>query len=160
MYSLLRRCFIGDSCCFSFSLGHFQKQLNKSLPGVYIHSLRIGSSIVNDVESGYFKHPDEQIKEACTIINADPKLADGYNAIGFSQGSQFLYNNRKKFNLNVANGRCFAGELCCKDVPHQKCANWFHWGANTKVFTVCRIVAHLVTPPVIICGDCWITPLI
>lgn len=82
--------FLGDSCCFSFSLGHFQKQLNKSLPGVYIHSLRIGTSIVNDVESGYFKHPDEQIKEACSIINSDPKLADGYNAIGFSQGSQFL----------------------------------------------------------------------
>ena len=27
---------------------------------------------------------------ACEIIENDPKLQDGFNAIGFSQGSQFL----------------------------------------------------------------------
>jgi len=27
---------------------------------------------------------------ACKKIQADPKLANGYNAVGFSQGGQFL----------------------------------------------------------------------
>lgn len=34
-----------------------------------------------------------QVKDVCKQINADPKLAGGYNAIGFSQGAQFLYNH-------------------------------------------------------------------
>ena len=33
----------------------------------------------------YFK-----IAEACTLINNDPKLKNGYHAVGFSQGGQFL----------------------------------------------------------------------
>jgi palmitoyl-protein thioesterase len=31
-----------------------------------------------------------QVVDACKQIAADPKLANGYNAIGFSQGAQFL----------------------------------------------------------------------
>lgn len=31
-----------------------------------------------------------QVKDACKQIAADPKLINGYNAIGFSQGAQFL----------------------------------------------------------------------
>lgn len=38
----------------------------------------------------YFMHPDKQIVTACQIINNDPMLANGFNAIGFSQGAQFL----------------------------------------------------------------------
>lgn len=80
----------GDSCCFPFSLGSFEEKLNKSLPGIYIVSLRIGSNIIEDVENGYLMHPNKQINLACDIIGSDPKLSDGFNAIGFSQGSQFL----------------------------------------------------------------------
>lgn len=81
---------IGDSCCFSFSLGRFQEKLNNTLPGVHMISLRMGSSLINDVENSYFMHPDKQVEVACSVIKSDPKLANGYNAIGFSQGSQFL----------------------------------------------------------------------
>ena len=28
---------------------------------------------------------------ACKIIKSDPKLANGYNSVGFSQGGQFLW---------------------------------------------------------------------
>nr|CAI5829372.1 unnamed protein product [Callosobruchus analis] len=81
---------MGDSCCFPFSMGKIQRKLNESLPGVHIVSIRIGSNVAEDVENSYFKHPDKQIEEACQIIGDDPLLADGFNAIGFSQGSQFL----------------------------------------------------------------------
>lgn len=38
----------------------------------------------------YFLHPDEQIKQACEMIQKDANLTNGFNAIGFSQGAQFL----------------------------------------------------------------------
>lgn len=34
-----------------------------------------------------------QVEEVCRQLGEDPKLANGYNAIGFSQGGQFLYVN-------------------------------------------------------------------
>lgn len=81
---------MGDSCCFSFSLGSIAKSLNESLPGVYVHSLRIGNNVIEDVTNGYFMHPDKQIEMACDLVKKDPLLQNGFNAIGFSQGGQFL----------------------------------------------------------------------
>lgn len=56
----------------------------------YVKSIRIGNNEVDDFRSGYFVHPNTQIEMACKMIAEDPKLKDGYNAVGFSQGSQFL----------------------------------------------------------------------
>jgi palmitoyl-protein thioesterase len=36
----------GDSCCNPLSLGGFTKRLAEYLPGVYVHSLRIGNNAV------------------------------------------------------------------------------------------------------------------
>ncbi|XP_022910226.2 palmitoyl-protein thioesterase 1 [Onthophagus taurus] len=81
---------MGDSCCFPFSLGSIVKGIKEALPGVYVTSLKIGSSIPTDVENGFFMHPNKQIDYACKLINSDPNLQNGYHAVGFSQGSQFL----------------------------------------------------------------------
>jgi len=42
--------FAGDSCCFSFSLGKIQQILEDEIPGVYVHSIRIGN---NEIEVGH-----------------------------------------------------------------------------------------------------------
>lgn len=57
----------------------------------YVKSIRIGNNEIEDFESGYFVHPNKQVELACRMIASDPKLKDGYNAVGFSQGAQFLY---------------------------------------------------------------------
>lgn len=66
------------------------KDLEKTLPNTYVTSLRIGDSLVQDVENGYFMHPNKQVDMACKLIKEDEGLQGGYNAIGFSQGGQFL----------------------------------------------------------------------
>lgn len=43
-----------------------------------------------DVINSYFKNINEQINEVCRDLSNDDKLKNGYNAIGFSQGGQFL----------------------------------------------------------------------
>jgi len=42
------------------------------------------------VSNGFFMNINLQVKDACKQIVTDPKLNNGYNAIGFSQGAQFL----------------------------------------------------------------------
>lgn len=83
--------FAGDTCCFSFSLGSIRDTL-KALLGAdtYVKSIRIGSNVVEDYESGYFVHPNKQVEEVCRQLAEDENLKNGYNAIGFSQGAQFL----------------------------------------------------------------------
>lgn len=81
----------GDTCCFLFSLGSFRDLLRDLIgPDTYIKSIRIGNNVIEDFESGYFVHPNKQVESACREIANDPELQNGYNAIGFSQGSQFL----------------------------------------------------------------------
>ena len=46
--------------------------------------------LFQDELNGYFKNVNDQVEEVCTKIQADPLLANGYHAVGFSQGGQFL----------------------------------------------------------------------
>jgi palmitoyl-protein thioesterase len=44
-----------------------------------------------DIENGFFLNANKQVEEVCKQLADDPELKDGYNALGFSQGGQFLY---------------------------------------------------------------------
>ncbi|KAJ8713596.1 hypothetical protein PYW07_013966 [Mythimna separata] len=81
---------MGDTCCVSFSLGGIKIFLEKQIPGVYVDSLQIGNSTIEDLENGYFLNPNTQVEEVCKYLAEQPQLKNGFNAIGFSQGSQFL----------------------------------------------------------------------
>jgi len=81
---------MGDSCCNPLSMGRLGKTIMKHKPGTHVHSIRIGKNIATDTLAGFLTPVDEQVEEACSQIAAEPLLANGYNAIGFSQGSQFL----------------------------------------------------------------------
>lgn len=81
---------MGDSCCNPLSMGGIKSIVEKHIPGIYINSLMIGSNVIEDTTNGFFKPVNEQITMACNLIANDPKLKNGYNSIGFSQGGQFL----------------------------------------------------------------------
>ncbi|KAL5241674.1 hypothetical protein ACI65C_009084 [Semiaphis heraclei] len=82
---------MGDSCCNPLSLGRIIKVLQKNLGNdSYVKSLQIGKSFEQDVKNSFFMNVNLQVKDACNQISVDPKLSSGYNAIGFSQGAQFL----------------------------------------------------------------------
>ncbi|UMM36114.1 hypothetical protein L5515_008422 [Caenorhabditis briggsae] len=81
---------MGDCCCNPLSMGSVKKLIEQEVPGVYVHSLELGGSITKDIEHGFFANVNELVYMACIKIKNDPELANGYNAIGFSQGAQFL----------------------------------------------------------------------
>lgn len=47
--------------------------------------------LLQDTENGFFSDVNEQVSMVCNQLALDPKLKGGYNAMGFSQGAQFLY---------------------------------------------------------------------
>lgn len=81
---------MGDSCCNPLSMGSVKTLLENELNGTYVLSLKIGNSIISDMLNGFFMDVNDQIEFVCNIIKNDTQLQAGYNAIGFSQGGQFL----------------------------------------------------------------------
>ncbi|XP_062996890.1 palmitoyl-protein thioesterase 1 [Elgaria multicarinata webbii] len=81
---------MGDSCCNPESMGYIKKIVEQKVPGIYVHSLMIGSNILEDMENSFFMNVNGQVKLVCDKLAKDPKLQGGYNAMGFSQGAQFL----------------------------------------------------------------------
>jgi len=72
-------------------MGKIEKVLRENVSqDVYIHSIRIGNNVEEDVWFSYFKNINEQINITCAALMKDGNLTDGFNAIGFSQGSIFL----------------------------------------------------------------------
>lgn len=50
----------------------------------------MGENADEECENTFRMHPNQQIEQVCRMIASDERLRNGYNAIGFSQASQFL----------------------------------------------------------------------
>ncbi|KAG5842272.1 palmitoyl-protein thioesterase 1 [Anguilla anguilla] len=81
---------MGDSCCNPLSMGGIKKMVEEEVPGIYVLSLKIGETIIQDTENSFFMDVNAQVAFVCNQLSQDPKLKGGYNAMGFSQGGQFL----------------------------------------------------------------------
>jgi palmitoyl-protein thioesterase len=64
--------------------------IEESLPGIYVYSIEIGDTVEQDEMNGFIMNANDQIDYVCNKLSSDPKLASGFNAIGFSQGGQFF----------------------------------------------------------------------
>jgi len=72
-------------------MGSIKRLIEKNMTGSsYVHSLMIGKNVIEDETNGFFLNVNDQITMACGLIKNDTNLANGYNAMGFSQGGQFL----------------------------------------------------------------------
>lgn len=80
---------MGDTCCNQASIGFVASRLEKLL-GVYVHSIATGPTTSADLWSSYYGNVNDQVQQVCDELADIPELANGFNAIGFSQGGQFL----------------------------------------------------------------------
>ncbi|KAM3934194.1 palmitoyl-protein thioesterase 1 [Leptodactylus fuscus] len=81
---------MGDSCCNPLSMGAIKKMVEQKIPGIYVLSLKVGNNIVEDMENSFFLNVNKQLDLVCEQLAKDPRLQNGYNGMGFSQGGQFL----------------------------------------------------------------------
>ncbi|XP_035743523.1 palmitoyl-protein thioesterase 1-like [Vespa mandarinia] len=80
---------MGDSC-FGYGIDYIKHLLRKSIPGVYIKCVHKGINELQDIQNSYFGNINDDVKQVCEEIEMDTNLQNGYNAIGLSQGAQFL----------------------------------------------------------------------
>ncbi|VUZ48986.1 unnamed protein product [Hymenolepis diminuta] len=69
---------------------HLCTMIKNEIPGVYVLNLMIGSSTVMDRVNSFFMPINEQLDLVCKKIHSDPRLANGFHLIGFSQGGLFV----------------------------------------------------------------------
>jgi len=76
---------MGDSC---FNAGMKQiTQIIAQQTGQYGVCVPTGSNQASDTMDGFFMTMDKSVDVFAKKIKADPKLANGFNCVGFSQGN-------------------------------------------------------------------------
>ncbi|KAL6048334.1 Palmitoyl-protein thioesterase 1 [Balamuthia mandrillaris] len=63
-------------------MSHAKHLLEAKFPGIYVRAMEIGNGYIDSL----FWSVGVQVKEFCKAAKLDPKLAGGFNLIGFSQG--------------------------------------------------------------------------
>ena len=81
---------MGDNCCDPVSMGHLKSVMESRVPGLYVHNVMVGPNPWVDAMEGFFGDVNHQVEEQCARLLAEPRLAEGFYAVGFSQGSQFM----------------------------------------------------------------------
>lgn len=95
---------MGDSA-HSAGMLEFSQLVRDVHPGLFVHSIYIEDALDADQRAGWFGNVWEQLEIVNTQLNNITELGDGFDAIGFSQGGQFLrayvekYNSPRVFNL-------------------------------------------------------------
>ncbi|KAF8653587.1 hypothetical protein AX16_003865 [Volvariella volvacea WC 439] len=67
-------------------------------PGIFIHSVYIEEDIEQDRRAGFYGNANTQIEFVAEQLAGIPELAEGFDAIGFSQGGQFLRAYVERYN--------------------------------------------------------------
>lgn len=87
---------MGDSC---YEPGFFSvtRAIGKRT-GSYARCIPTGNNILSDTINGFLMNMDKSVDVFAEKIRADPKLANGFNAIGFSQGNSLIRGYIHKYN--------------------------------------------------------------
>jgi len=99
---------MGDSC---FNAG--MKQITEIIgttTGQYSTCIATGNSKISDTADGFFMNMNKNVEVFAQKIRADPKLKDGFNCVGFSQGNSLcrgyiqFYNDPPVVNFLSVHG--------------------------------------------------------
>lgn len=146
---------MGDSCCAPWSIGSIKTVIEEKL-GVYVHSIATGSSSSRDVLSSYFGNVNDQVTAACEQLRAIPELANGYNAVGFSQGGQFLravvqrcQHSLPRMHTLITMGGQHQGIMntpgCLNDDGSHSSDDVLRWLYRLVQSTTCRLMQKLLS---------------
>eukprot|EP00124_Ichthyophonus_hoferi_P001474 Ihof_evm17s77 gene=Ihof_evmTU17s77 len=91
---------MGDNCCHPGSMGNIKKMIEAELgDNAYVLSLMIGDTPSEDTDNGFLLNVNQQIDMVCEQLRKDARLKNGFNAVGFSQGAQFLRGYVERCNM-------------------------------------------------------------
>jgi palmitoyl-protein thioesterase len=88
---------MGDSC-YNSGMQDIVAHTGELLNGVYSTCVPIGANQRDDTTNGYFLNMDAHVDIFAQTVQADPKLKNGFQAIGFSQGNNVIRGYIAKYN--------------------------------------------------------------
>ncbi|PPQ89525.1 hypothetical protein CVT25_012197 [Psilocybe cyanescens] len=88
-------------------------------PGIFVHSIFIEQDLDKDRQAGFYGNVNDQIELVATQLANIPELENGFDAIGFSQGGQFLRAYVERYNLPPVNNLITFGSqhMGISDIP-------------------------------------------
>ncbi|KNE59913.1 hypothetical protein AMAG_05362 [Allomyces macrogynus ATCC 38327] len=113
---------MGDSCCGQ-GMSDIKAALEHEVPGVFVHSIRVGRDANEDTMRGFLDDVNVQTKQVCAKLKSMEKLKRGFHFIGFSQGGLFARSLVERCEgLKVETLITFAApHQGIKDVPESWC---------------------------------------
>ncbi|KAL3921187.1 MAG: hypothetical protein SGILL_002878 [Bacillariaceae sp.] len=88
---------MGDSC-FNSGMIHIGNHTSSLLENVYVTCIPTGDTQSEDTTNGYFMSMDASVDVFASKIAQDPKLQNGFHAIGFSQGNNVIRGYIARYN--------------------------------------------------------------
>jgi palmitoyl-protein thioesterase len=88
---------LGDSYA-SPGMVEFVSMIQDLHPNIFVHSVYIDKDDDQDKEAGFYGNVNEQIHLVSLQLAGIPELRHGFDAIGFSQGGQFLRAFVERYN--------------------------------------------------------------
>ncbi|KAG0338211.1 hypothetical protein BG004_007307 [Podila humilis] len=80
---------MGDSA-HSKGMVQLMQTISDIAPEVFIHSVSLSETESEDQRAGFFGNVNNQLEIVCRQLKDIKELKNGFNAVGFSQGGQFL----------------------------------------------------------------------
>ncbi|KAJ2551602.1 hypothetical protein EV175_003630 [Coemansia sp. RSA 1933] len=71
-------------------MGTVVAAIKEELPGVFVHSVKLGSTESTDRNAGFLGNVNTQLDQVCEDLGNIKVLQNGVNMMGFSQGGLFL----------------------------------------------------------------------
>ncbi|KAL5528296.1 hypothetical protein ACEPAF_7432 [Sanghuangporus sanghuang] len=93
---------LGDSYA-SPGMLEFAELIKGVHPGIFVHSIYLDKNLDADQRAGFFGNVNEQIDFVAEQLAGVQELKDGFDAIGFSQGGQFLRAYVERYNVPPVN---------------------------------------------------------
>ncbi|EAU91335.2 palmitoyl-protein thioesterase [Coprinopsis cinerea okayama7 len=88
---------LGDSYA-SPGMLEFVQLIKGVHPGIFVHSVYISEKLEDDRKAGFYGNVNEQIALVADQLASIPELEGGFDALGFSQGGQFLRAYVERYN--------------------------------------------------------------
>jgi len=75
-----------------------RRAISKRLEGTYVTNIALGSNRAQDAGNTFFLNMDGEVEQFADRVRADPRLLNGFNAIGYSQGNLIIRGYIERYN--------------------------------------------------------------
>ncbi|CAA7259229.1 unnamed protein product [Cyclocybe aegerita] len=109
---------LGDSHS-SPGMLQFKSLIEEMHPGIFVHSVYIEDDLDKDRQAGFYGNVNNQVEFVASQLDSIPELQGGFDAIGLSQGGQFLRAYVERYNYPPVNNLITFGSqhMGISDIP-------------------------------------------